>query len=138
MKQFKKQVLLVLAMAACLFALTACTAEPEKTNIDRAEAESLQSGAQSIMETFVAVPDANLAEYIERYRENDMEAQASGLESYLSVKDDLGAYVSTGEGTAIKGEDGYTITLNTVFEKRTCEFAIDAVRCPHCTSVLED
>lgn len=124
MKQFKKQVLLVLAMAACLFALTACTAEPEKTNIDRAEAESLQSGAQSIMETFVAVPDANLAEYIERYRENDMEAQASGLESYLSVKDDLGAYVSTGEGTTIKGEDGYTITLNTVFEKRTCEFVL--------------
>lgn len=124
MKQFKKQVLLVLAMAACLFALTACTGEAEKTNIDLSEAAALQSSAQTVLEGFVAVPDANLTAIIEQYRENDMEALASGLEGYLGVRNDLGAYVSTGDGTSIKGEDGYTITLNTVFEKRPCQFII--------------
>ena len=124
MKQFKKQVLLVLAMAACLFALTACTAEAEKTNIDLSEAAAIQSSAQTVLEGFVVVPDANLTAIVEQYRENDMEALASGLEGYLSVRDDLGAYVSTEYGITVKGDDGYTITLNTVFEKRTCQFVL--------------
>ena len=72
MKQFKKQVLLVLAMAACLFALTACTAEAEKTNIDLSEAAAIQSSAQTVLEGFVVVPDANLTAIVEQYRENDM------------------------------------------------------------------
>ncbi len=124
MKQFKKQVLSVLLMAACLFALTACTAEEAKTNIDADEAMMLQSSAQTVLEGFTAMPDANVEAVIGQYRENDMEPLAAGLESYLGVKGDLGAYVSTGDGTSIKGEDGYTITLNTVFEKRTCQFVL--------------
>lgn len=124
MKQFKKQVLSVLAMAVCLFALTACTAATEQTNIDLTEAASLQSSVQSVLEGFVEVPDANLRAVLEQYRENDMEALASGLEGFLSVRRDLGAYVSTGEGTSVKGKDGYTITLDTVFEKRACQFVI--------------
>lgn len=124
MKQFKKQVLLAFCMAVCLFILTACTAETEKTNIALADAAALQSSAQSVLEGFAAVPDANLTAIIEQYRENDMEALASGLEGYLSVRKDLGAYVSTGEGTCIKGEDGYTITLDTVFENRACQFIL--------------
>lgn len=124
MKQFKKQVLLALFTAACLFTLTACTAEAEKTNIDASEALMLQSSAQTVLEGFTAMPDANVEAVIEQYRENDMEPLASGLESYLGIKGDLGTYVSTGDGTSIKGEEGYTITLNTVFEKRTCQFVI--------------
>lgn len=124
MKQFKKQVLSVLFAAVCLFALTACTAEAEKTNIDAGEAQMLQASAQTMLEGFTAMPDANVAAVIEQYRENDMEPLASGLESYLGAKGDLGAYVSTGDGTSIKGDDGYTITLNTVFEKRTCQFIL--------------
>lgn len=124
MKQFKKQVLLVLFMAACLFALTACAAEAEKTNIDAAEAQMLEESAKTVLEGFAAVPDANLNAIIEQYRENDMEALASGLEGYLSVRNDLGAYVSTESGITIKGDEGYTITLNTVFEQRTCQFIL--------------
>ena len=124
MKQFKKQVLLALFTAACLFTLTACTAEAEKTNIDASEALMLLSSAQTVLEGFTAMPDANVEAVIEQYRENDMEPLASGLESYLGIKGDLGTYVSTGDGTSIKGEEGYTITLNTVFEKRTCQFVI--------------
>ena len=124
MKQFKKQVLSVLLMAACLFALTACTAEVVETNVDAAEAQGLQSVAQAMVEEFTSAPEANVEDAIRQYRENDMEQIAAGLEGYLSVRKDLGAYVSTEDGTTIKGEDGYTITLNTVFEKRPCQFVL--------------
>lgn len=111
-------------MAACLFALTACTAEVVETNVDAAEAQGLQSVAQAMVEEFTSAPEANVEDAIRQYRENDMEQIAAGLEGYLSVRKDLGAYVSTEDGTTIKGEDGYTITLNTVFEKRPCQFVL--------------
>ena len=79
MKQFKKQVLSVLLMAACLFALTACTAEVVETNVDAAEAQGLQSVAQAMVEEFTSAPEANVEDAIRQYRENDMEQIAAGL-----------------------------------------------------------
>lgn len=124
MKQFKKQVLLVLCVAACLFGLTACTKAEEGSSMDAADAQALEANTQTVLESLVEIPETDMARVIGQYRDNDMEAMAAGLEGYLGVKGDLGAYVSTEGGTARKLEDGYSITLDAIFEKRRCEFTI--------------
>ena len=125
MKQLKKQVLLALCMVMCLFALTACTTKAkEDPSLSEMESVSLQESTKMVLEQVVAIEDASIERAIEQYRDNEMEALASGMESYGGVKQDLGAYKSVTGGSAEKTEDGYSITLNEEFEQRMCEFNI--------------
>ena len=61
---------------------------------------------------------------VEQNRKTGSEAVAAGLETYVGLEDDLGAYVSSGEGTVKEIDDGYEVTVDTVFEKRACAFSI--------------
>ncbi len=124
MKQFKKQILLVLCMAVCLLALTACSKAEEAPSVDPSESASLQANTQAILENVLSIEDYEIDKVIKQYRENDMEALASSMEGYANVKNDLGAYQSTNSGTVEKTDSGYTITLNAVFEKRECAFTL--------------
>ncbi len=124
MKQLKKQVLLALSMAACLFALTACSKAEERPSLGEMETALLLEDTKNIFDNLMTIQDEAMDDVIAQYRDNDMEPMAAGLEGYKAAKGDLGAFQSTADGTVEVSDDGYSITLNTVFEKRNCEFTI--------------
>ena len=125
MKQIKKQVLLVLCVVACLFSLTACGKTTDAgSSIDPMAEESLKQQTVTLLEQMVSIPAEQMTTIIEQNRKAGSEAVAAGLETYVGLEDDLGAYVSSGEGTVKEIDDGYEVTVDTVFEKRACAFSI--------------
>ena len=125
MKQIKKQVLLVLCVVACLFSLTACGKTTDAgSSIDPMAEESLKQQTVTLLEQMVSIPADQMNTIVEQNRKAGSEAVAAGLETYAGLEDDLGAYVSSGEGTVKEIDDGYEVTVDTVFEKRACAFSI--------------
>lgn len=126
MKQIKKQVLFVLCMVACLFALTACgKASDTGSGIDPMVQESLKQQTVTLLEQVTAVPADQMTMIIEQNRKTGSEALAAGLESYVGLEKDLGAYISSGETSVKEIDNGYEVTVDAVFEKRACVFSID-------------
>ncbi len=126
MKQIKKQVLLVLCMVACLFSLTACGKTTDAgSSLDPMTEESLKQQTVTLLEQMVSISADQMTTIIEQNRKAGSEAVAAGLETYTGLEDELGAYVSSGEGTVKEIDDGYEVTVDTVFEKRACAFSID-------------
>jgi len=125
MKQIKKRVLLALCMVACLFSLSACgKAEEEVSGVDPMLAESLQQQTVSLLEQIVTIPADQMPMVIDSNRDAGAEGLAVGLESYVGLADELGAYVSSGAGYVKETDDGYEVSVNAVFQQRECEFVI--------------
>lgn len=126
MKQIKKQVLLVLCMVACLFSLTACgKATDAGSGIDPMAEESLKQQTVTLLEQMVSIPADQMPTIIEQNRKAGSEAIAAGLETYVGLEKELGAYVSSGEGDVKEIDGGYEVTVDTVFANRACAFSID-------------
>lgn len=122
----KKIFALLFSMLICLFSLTACV-ETEEAVSDTSIVESLNSEAKGMIEKIVAMDDATLATYIEYYGIDGMNPDAgllSGLESWESSRDDLGAYVSFDSCKVVYDSSNktYTAIAELSFEKRSCEF----------------
>lgn len=126
MKQIKKRVVMVLCMVACLFSLSACgKVEEEVSSMDPMISEGLQQQTVALLEQIVAIPADQMSMVIDSNREAGSEALAVGLEGYVGLADDLGAYVSVGTGSVKETDDGYEIAVDAVFEQRECEFVIN-------------
>jgi len=126
MKQIKKQVLMVLCMVACLFSLSACSgAADEADTVDPMIASGLQQQTVLLLENIASIPEDQMQLVIDQNRKNDSEAVAAGLESYVGLQNDLGAYVSSGEGTVKVTDNGYEVAVDAVFEKRACSFVLE-------------
>ena len=126
MKEIKKQVLLVLSIMACFFCLTGCTKAQEAPSLGESESQSLQMAAQALLtEVILPIADTNGEAAVKQYRDNNNEGLAAGMESYLGLREELGAFVSVNGGSAEENEEGYTIDLEVTFQKRDCEFSIN-------------
>ena len=86
--------------------------------------ESLKQQTVTLLEQMVSIPADQMTTIVEQNRKAGSEAVAAGLETYVGLEDDLGAYVSSGEGTVKEIDGGYEVTVDTVFEKRACAFSI--------------
>ena len=125
MKQIKKKVLMVLCMAACLFSLTACgTAAKEASGMDPMISEGLQQQTVALLEQIVSIPADQMDLVIEQNRDAGAEAVAAGLEGYVGLLDELGAYQSVSTSAVKEIDDGYEITVNAVFEQRECSLIV--------------
>ncbi len=125
MKQIKKRVVMVLCMVACLFSLSACSkAEEEVSSLDPMISEGLQQQTVALLEQITSIPAEQMTMVIHSNREAGSEALAVGLEGYVGLMDELGAYVSAGTGSVKETDDGYEVSVNAVFEQRACEFVI--------------
>lgn len=126
MKLNMKRVLLALCMVTCLFSLSACSkAAGDTSEVDAMTASSLQQQTVALLESIASIPMDQMDVVIEQNRGNGAEAVAVGLESYLNLYDDMGAYVSAGEGSvAITDGGGYSITIDALYEKRPVSFVV--------------
>lgn len=127
MKLNMKRVLLGLCMVTCLFSLSACGSRQDAEELDPMKVSYAEQTGQGLLKEFVAVPDDQIDLIIKQMLESGQESDAilaTALESWKGTKEDLGALKSVGDATVKKTEDGYSVDLDTVFEKRNMVFSI--------------
>ena len=70
--------------------------------------------------------DASIEQALATSVKNKDTVMENALKSWDSIKDDLGAFVSSETAVVTKGDDGYIARMNTVYEKRAMEFTLIA------------
>ena len=127
MKQWFRKAALCFALALSVLTLAACgnsskdTVEPIEPSVKSAlEEQAKQYAEQSIY----ALSDAEIESQIKSAYKTKDEITYNGLTNYLNDKDRLGAFVSVDDAVASKTEDGYSIVINSTFEKRTLKLTL--------------
>ena len=127
MKQRIRRIWLALCMAVCLFALAGCSAAADTAEtIDPQIEMAMQSGSQQYLDLFNQMDDASIEQALATSVKNKDTVMENALKSWDSVKDDLGAFVSSETAVVTKSDDGYIARMNTVYEKRAMEFTLIA------------
>ena len=127
MKQWFRKAALCFALALSVLTLAACgnsskdTVEPIEPSVKSAlEEQAKQYAEQSIY----ALSDAEIESQIQSAYKTKDEITYNGLTNYLNDKERLGAFVSVDDAVASKTEDGYSIEINSTFEKRTLKLTL--------------
>ena len=87
---------------------------------------AMQSGSQQYLDLFNQMDDASIEQALATSVKNKDTVMENALKSWDSIKDDLGACVSSETAVVTKGDDGYIARMNTVYEKRAMEFTLIA------------
>ena len=92
MKQNMKRMLLVLCMAVCFFALSACGSASEEAvePISPEIEQTMSDGAKSYLEQFASYSDEDLAAQLKQAEKQKNTVIESAISSWTSSKDDLG------------------------------------------------
>ena len=130
MKNHFKRILLVLMTALSFVLLSACTKEAaEDETVDAATEAQLDQQADAVLQQIMSFDDEQLDSLIEEYNLDQEAVLASGLNSWKSAKEDVGAYISTESAKTVRTDDkGYRTTLHLKFEERDCEFTFGVDR----------
>ena len=129
MKQNMKKVLLVLCMAVCFFALSACGSKNDTASepVPEEIAKTMESGAENYLKQFDSYDDAALADELKRMQKQKNTTMESAITSWQSSKADLGKMVSIiSKKVERVSEDSYEVTVLASFEKRNLEFVLTA------------
>ena len=128
MKQNIKKVLLVLCMAVCFFALTACSgSKKESEPVPETIVSTMKTGAENYLKEFDSYDDEALATTLKRVQKQKNTVMESAISSWQSSKPDLGRLVSIlSEDVERVSEDSYKVTVRASYEKRELEFSLTA------------
>lgn len=119
MKLKIKRVMLALCMVTCLFLSACSTAKDDaSSSVEPGLAMTLQEISKDTLSQFANMTDEQYAMTLAQAEKSGYTAMATGLASWNSVKDDLGAFVSVDDTLVTKTEDGYSIEVSATFEKR--------------------
>jgi len=128
MKLNLKRAVLGLTMAVCLFSLSACGGAGKKADgIDAdMKAQLEQIPVASYLELYTGLEGKDSAQMKKSLEKKDeVAALAEGIDSWNNVKGDLGGFISASDSVKLEeSKDGYTATVNTVFEKRSMDFTV--------------
>ena len=125
MKQNIKRIWLALCMSVLLLALSGCAASSDtQEELDPSAVIPMQQGAQQYLALFSSLTDEQLEQYIAQSEANNDYVMENAFKSWDNVKDDLGAYVSSGIVTVEETDGGYIARIQAAFEKRNMEFSL--------------
>ncbi|WP_349671402.1 OadG family transporter subunit [Lacrimispora sp.] len=128
MKLNLKRAVVGLTMAVCLFSLSACgAASKQSEGIDAdMKAQLEQIPVASYLELYTGLEDKDTEQMRKSLTKKDeVAALAEGIDSWNNVKGDLGSFVSASDSVKLEeSKDGYSATVNTVFEKRNMDFTV--------------
>ena len=129
MKQNMKRMLLVLCMAVCFFALSACGSASEEAvePISPEIEQTMSDGAKSYLEQFASYSDEDLAAQLKQAEKQKNTVIESAISSWTSSKDDLGKMGEIQSVTVERADDdSYTAVVQASFEKRNLTFSLTA------------
>ena len=125
MKQNIKRIWLALCMSVLLLVLSGCAASSDtQEELDPSAVITMQQGAQQYLALFSSLTDEQLEQYIAQSEANNDYVMENAFKSWDNVKDDLGAYVSSGIVTVEETDGGYIARIQSAFEKRNMEFSL--------------
>ncbi|WP_394525876.1 sodium pump decarboxylase subunit gamma [Lacrimispora sp. JR3] len=127
MKLNLKRVALGLTMAVCLFSFTINSkAETAPTEIDANIEKQMEQFPEPYLKAFVDLKDEDVQAFKAKMESDESVAALSATaDSWQSIKGDLGALVSIGKDVTVKAtEEGYSATVNAVFEKQNLDFTV--------------
>lgn len=127
MKLNLKRVAMGLTMAVCLFSFTVNSkAETAPAEIDANVQTQLEQLPGPYLQMFVNLKDEDVAAFKAEWESQDRFAALSeAADSWQDIKADLGTLVSIGEDVTVKAaEQGYSATVNAVFEKQSLDFTV--------------
>lgn len=114
-----KRILLILSMLTCLCLMAACgtdkTSEQTSTGTTISEAE-YQQYAEQLLNQIVALDDASMSSLIQGGQLP--EGMVAGLNSWKTMREELGDFKSVTGTEVTTGEDSVTIVVNAKFSKR--------------------
>ena len=114
MKQNIKKILLVLCMAVCFFALTACSgSKKESEPVPETIVSTMKTGAENYLKEFDSYDDETLATTLKRVQKQKNTVMESAITSWQSSKVDLGktGIRSPSEDVERVDEETYKITV---------------------------
>lgn len=128
MKLNVKRVVVGLTVAVCLFSLSACSkAGTESGGMDAdVKAQLEQIPVASYLELYTGLEDGD-AEQMKKnlLKQDQIAALAEGVDSWKNIEGDLGDFISASDSAILEeSKDGYSATVNTVFEKRKMDFTV--------------
>ena len=129
MKQNMKRMLLVLCMAVCFFALSACGSASEEAvePISPEIEQTISDGAKSYLEQFASYSDEDLAALLKQAEKQKNTVIESAISSWTSSKDELGKMGEFQSVTVERADDdSYTAVVQASFEKRDLTFSLTA------------
>lgn len=129
MKQNMKRVFLVLCMAVCFLALSACAKKDDASSkaIPETIENTMKSGAENYLAQFDSYDEAAIDSEIRRQEKQGNAVMATALTSWKSSKKDLGEMVSILSEEVVRiNEDNYKITVRASYEKRELVFTLTA------------
>lgn len=135
MKQKIKRVLLVLCMAVCFLALSACGKKDDVSSepIPDSVVEMMRSGAEDFLTQFDEVrSDADIDAITKRMEQQEQMVYAAAWKSWKSVNNDLGAMVSVLSDEVTRLDDKtYQIDARVSYEKRELDFVLTVEYAPY-------
>lgn len=129
MKQNMKRVFVVLCMAVCFLALSACAKKDDASSkaIPETIEDTMKSGAENYLAQFDSYDEAAIDSEIRRQEKQGNAVMATALTSWKSSKKDLGEMVSILSEEVVRiDEDNYKITVRASYEKRELVFTLTA------------
>ncbi|MDO4553929.1 MAG: OadG family transporter subunit [Lachnospiraceae bacterium] len=119
-----KRILLIISMLTCLCMLAACS---ETTSTDSASDSAIDESSyitygEQLLSQIVALDEATMESYISGGQLS--EGLVAALESWQSIKDEVGDYQSVKSTDVTASEDAVTITMETKFSKRDGTFTL--------------
>ena len=128
MRQRIKNFVLMVIMAFCFFALSACAAEKvEEEPIPEIISQQMLQGAEQYMMMLDAASEEDLNTFLTEARRMKDPVTEAAIQSWQSSKQDLGEFHEIiSRQIERSGEDAYKAILNAEFEKRNLTFALTA------------
>lgn len=128
MKQNMKRVLLVLCMAVCFFALTACAdSSTESEPVPETIESTMITGAENYLKEFDSYDDETLATILKRVQKQKNTVMEAAITSWQGSKNDLGKMKGVDSYLVERvDEETYRITVTATYEKRNLQFVLVA------------
>ncbi len=125
MKQIKKQFVWILCVALCLFSLAGCSKSGASgSSMDPSLSAYLAQTGEGLLQEVTSMSQSDLNAIVDQQAATP--GVLAGVESYLSLQGDLGAFVSLLQGSSVsETDDGYEVSVWAQFENRRCEFVVD-------------
>lgn len=121
---FTKKMLALMCMMTCIFVMTACSQKNETQNkiIDES---GMKSSAEYNIQVVNGYSDDELNQLKEAAAANENTMLETLIDSLLTVREECGAYVSTGDNWSYEfGDNTATVSVTTVYGERNVKFSM--------------
>lgn len=128
MRQRIKSIVLMVTMAFCFFALSACAAkEVQEEPVPEIIEQQMLGGAEQYLLMLNGSSDEDLDAYLAETRKMKDSVTEAAIQSWQSSKKDLGEFKEIiSREIERSGEDGYKAVLTAEYEKRNLTFSLTA------------